>query len=38
MIFQPQAGFTLTAPVLDATSYNHIYMGESYGTLRETKK
>lgn len=38
MIFQPQAGFALTAPALDAESYKHIYMGEAYGIMHGDKK
>ncbi len=38
MIFQPQAGFKLTAPTLDATTYKHIYMGEAYGIMNPAKK
>lgn len=38
MLFQPQAGFGLTAPTLDKDSYKHIYMGEAYGTVHEIKK
>jgi phosphatidylserine decarboxylase precursor len=38
MIFQPQAGFKLTAPVLDADSYKHIYMGKAYGIMHKAKK
>ncbi|WP_094605944.1 hypothetical protein SPSIL_013220 [Sporomusa silvacetica DSM 10669] len=38
MVFQPQAGFELTAPVLDADSYKHIYMGEAYGIMHGAKK
>jgi len=37
MLFQPQAGFELTAPVLDADSYKHIYMGEAYGIMHGAK-
>ncbi len=38
MLFQPQAGFELTAPALDSSSYKHIYMGEAYGIMRGAKK
>ncbi|MHC1761322.1 MAG: phosphatidylserine decarboxylase [Negativicutes bacterium] len=38
MLFQPQAGFELTAPAIDANSYKHIYMGEAYGIMRGAKK
>ena len=38
MLFQPQAGFELTAPAIDANSYQHIYMGEAYGIMRGAKK
>lgn len=38
MLFQPQAGFEITAPAADADSYKHIYMGEAYGVMRGAKK
>jgi phosphatidylserine decarboxylase len=38
MLFQPLAGFKLTAPALDANSYKHIYMGEAYGVMHGAKK
>ena len=38
MLFQPQAGFELTASAIDANSYKHIYMGEAYGIMRGAKK
>lgn len=38
MIFQSRAGFDLTAPVLDADSYQHIYMGEVYGVMHGADK
>ena len=38
MLFQPQAGFELTAPAIDANSYKHIYMGEAYGIMRGAKR
>jgi len=38
MIFQQQAGFELTAPMLDADSYKHIYMGEAYGIMHGARK
>jgi hypothetical protein len=33
MLFQEEAGFTLTAPVDGAKGYQHRYMGEEYGQL-----
>jgi hypothetical protein len=36
MLFQKEAGFTLTAP-MDGGSYQHLLMGESYGTLTQSK-
>jgi len=38
MIFQPQAGFEITAPTTDASAYKHIYMGEAYGVMRSMTK
>jgi phosphatidylserine decarboxylase len=33
MLFQPEAGFQLTAPGDGNNSYNHLLMGEAYGKL-----
>ena len=39
MLFQPQAGFTLTAPKNpdDPESYTHLLMGQAYGKLTPAK-
>lgn len=36
MLFQKEAGFSLTAP-MEGGSYQHIFMGETYGTLTQSK-
>jgi phosphatidylserine decarboxylase precursor len=35
MLFQEEAGFEITAPREDATTYKHILMGEEYGVMEE---
>lgn len=35
ILFQEEAGFEITAPIEDATTYKHILMGEEYGVMKE---
>jgi phosphatidylserine decarboxylase precursor len=38
MIFQPKAGFELTAPKSTDAKFHHLYMGEAYGTMHGKNK
>jgi len=34
MLFQEKAGFEITAPIEDKTTYKHILVGEEYGVMK----
>jgi len=38
MLFQEKAGFEITAPKIDDSTYKHLLMGEEYGVMKGPKK